>query len=86
VKRPDPKEIAASLSVGGDDKPDDYGDEDQGPESDLEAAMADFCDAEKSEDYKGMAEAFRHAFTLLESEPHEEAGEPEEESEEPAEK
>ena len=40
----------------------------------LESAMEDFCHAEERKDYQAMAEAFRAAFEILESEPHEEYG------------
>jgi len=38
----------------------------------LESAMEDFCHAEERKDYQAMAEAFRAAFEILESEPHQE--------------
>ena len=38
----------------------------------LESAMEDYCHAEERKDYALMAEAFRAAFEILESEPHEE--------------
>ena len=38
----------------------------------LEGCMAELCEAVKSGDAKGAAAAFRAAFQILESEPHEE--------------
>lgn len=39
----------------------------------LEDLMKEFCEAEKAEDYAGMADALRAAFHHLEDEPHGEA-------------
>jgi hypothetical protein len=38
----------------------------------MESAMEDLCHAEERKDYAAMADAFRAAFELLESQPHEE--------------
>lgn len=40
--------------------------------SGLEMAMEDFCRAEEIKDYRGMAQAFKAAFEMLEMAPHEE--------------
>ena len=45
--------------------------EDMG-DDDLEVAMEDFLHAVASKDAAGMADAFRHAFMMCESKPHEE--------------
>jgi hypothetical protein len=39
----------------------------------VEMAMDDLCKAHDKKDYKGMAAAFKAAFDILESQPHEEA-------------
>jgi hypothetical protein len=41
--------------------------------SDLEVAMQDIMEAHERKDYKGMARAFRAAFEILESQPHDES-------------
>jgi len=43
----------------------------------LASAMEDFCHAEESKNYVAMAKAFKSAFQILESEPHEEASDEE---------
>jgi hypothetical protein len=53
-------------------RPTDEGKEPAEDLSGLEAAMADLCHAEEAKDYKGMAKAFKAAFEMLESEPHNE--------------
>jgi hypothetical protein len=49
---------------------------DEGQEQDsssgLEMAMQDFSRASDAKDFKGMAAAFKAAFDILESEPHDE--------------
>jgi len=63
---PEKKKMAA-LVLGG-PAPSDHGDEDG-----LHEIMREFLSAVEAKDAEGMAEAFRNAFDVLESMPHEEA-------------
>jgi hypothetical protein len=66
----DPKAMAKDILGGSDDKP-----EEAAGDEGLDAAAEDLISAVKAGDAAGVKSALRAAFDLLESEPHEEAGE-----------
>jgi hypothetical protein len=70
-QRRDAAVMIAERKPDGNIKENADADGDQG----LQAAAADMLRAIAAKDDKGLAEAFRAAFEILESQPHEEAGE-----------